>query len=112
MPRQAGSCSSCQTLYGMKTTDATRSALNILWAHNKVRVGDRDISIVILIPENESRPFSAAWWRGKEACIIGADEDGNFLLRHCDGSVRYWEHAKQSDTVLAKSVCEFVAMIK
>lgn len=94
-----------------QNADVMRSALNTLWAHNKVRLGEREICIAILIPENEWRPFSASWWRGKEACIIGADEDGNFVLRHCDGSVRFWEHTTQSETTLAKSVREFVAMI-
>ena len=100
------------TLDRMKSTDATRTALDELWARNSIRIGERDVEIVILIPENEWRPFSASWWRGKEACIVGADEQGNFFLRHCDGSVRYWEHAVQADTVVSKSVAEFVRMIR
>jgi hypothetical protein len=53
--------------------------------------------------------LKADWWRGKEVCIIGADLGGNFLLRHCDGTVRYWDHARQADEVLALSVRSFVA---
>lgn len=96
----------------MKAADVTLPALNNLWAHNKVRIGEREVAIIILIPESEWRPFSADWWHGKEACIIGADEQGNFFLRHCDGSVRFWEHAKHADVVVAKSVRDFVAMIQ
>jgi len=44
----------------------------------------------------------AHWWRGKEVCIIGADLEGNFLLRHCDGTVRYWDHGLDG-------TCEYVS---
>jgi hypothetical protein len=54
----------------------------------------------------------AKWWRGKSVTIIGVDVDGNFFLRHCDGSVRYWEHSKQSDCVVAKSVKEFASRLR
>ncbi len=47
----------------------------------------------------------------KEVCIIGADLSGNFLLRHCDGSVRYWDHQSQADVVLAPSIRDFVARL-
>ena len=41
--------------------------------------------------------------------LIGVDLDGNFLLRHCDGSVRYWNHETQSEQKIASSVREFVS---
>jgi NAD(P)-dependent dehydrogenase (short-subunit alcohol dehydrogenase family) len=44
------------------------------------------------------RPLKAPWWNRKEACIIGADLNGNFPLRHCYESVRYWYHKGQADT--------------
>lgn len=59
-----------------------------------------------------SPPLVAKWWRGKQVHVIGVDVDGNFLLRHSDGSVRYWEHAKGSDSVVAKSVKEFAAKLR
>ena len=70
----------------------------------------REIHVVCIVPW--SPPLIAQWWRGKSANIIGSDVDGNFFLRHCDGSIRYWEHAKQSDTVVAKSVKEFVGRLR
>jgi hypothetical protein len=59
-----------------------------------------------------SPPLIAKWWRGKQVTIIGVDVDGNFFLRHSDGSVRYWEHSKKSDSVVAKSVKEFASKLR
>ncbi len=71
--------------------------------------GGREIHVVCILPW--SPPLIATWWRGKQATIIGADVDGNFFLRHCDGSVRYWEHSSKSETVVAKSVKEFTTAL-
>src|SRR6185369_2341975 len=68
---------------------------------------DRNLIIAALIRESDWRPLSASWWRGKEVSIIGVDISGNFFLRHCDGSVRYWDHSTQTDTVIAPSGHEF-----
>lgn len=70
----------------------------------------REIHVVCIIPW--SPPLVAEWWRGKEASIIGADVNGNFFLRHSDGSVRYWEHTKRSALVVAKSVKEFASRLR
>jgi len=43
---------------------------------------------------------------------MGADINGNFFLRHCDGSVRYWDHKKQTDEIVASSVVEFCERIE
>lgn len=72
-------------------------------------MGDRVLRILFLIPSGQWRPLEASWWKGKEVCIIGGDEDGNYLLRHCDGSVRLWEHARRADHVLAPSVRAFLS---
>jgi len=66
------------------------------------------IELALLAREPDWRPLDASWWRGKEVCIIGADLDGNFILRHCDGSIRHWRHREQADVIVAKSVREFV----
>ena len=71
---------------------------------------DREIHVVLIL--DQSPPLVAPWWRGKQVHILGADVDGNFFLRHCDGSVRYWEHAKQTDTIVAKSEREFLAALR
>jgi hypothetical protein len=73
-------------------------------------LGSREIHVVGLL--SWSPPLIATWWRGKSVTIIGVDVDGNFFLRHSDGSVRFWEHAKKSDIVVAKSVQEFVSRLR
>jgi len=41
------------------------------------RNGDREIQIACLVREADWRPLKAAWWRGKEVCVIGADLEGS-----------------------------------
>jgi hypothetical protein len=72
------------------------------------RHGDRRVRVLFLLPESLWRPLEASWWRGKEASIIAGDERGNYILRHCDGSVRLWDHARGADEVLASSVRAFL----
>ena len=69
----------------------------------------KEIHVVLLA---KTPPLIAKWWRGKSVNIIGADVNGNFFLRHCDGSVRYWEHLKQSEQVVAKSEKEFLSKLR
>jgi hypothetical protein len=80
-----------------------------LYLADTFRRGESSIRVLFLLPESLWRPLKAPWWRGKEASIIGGDEEGNYLLRHCDGSARLWRHARASDEVLASSVKEFLA---
>jgi hypothetical protein len=83
-------------------------AIGRLWERRRFREGDRTLVVACLIRTADWRPLDAPWWRQNEASIIGADLDGNFFLRYCDGSVRYWDHKTQSDQVLAPSVRDFV----
>ncbi|MDH2381615.1 hypothetical protein [Bradyrhizobium sp. CER78] len=68
---------------------------------------DREIKIAFLIRGDDWLPLRAPWWRGKDVSIIGADLDGNFILRHCDGSVRLWDHSEHADEILASGVVDF-----
>jgi hypothetical protein len=92
--------------------DAVDHAINQLPVRNTFRDGDTSIAVAFLLRAPDWRPLKASWWRGKEACIVGADYNGNFFLRHCDGTVRYWDHAADSDKVLALSVEDFVAQLQ
>src|SRR5512133_1953961 len=76
-----------------------------------VQIGERRIQITCLVRMADWYPLNAPWWRGKEVYVIGADTDGNFFLRHCDGSIRYWDHRLQRDETVAKSVREFADLI-
>jgi hypothetical protein len=86
-------------------------AIRNLGLCHTIRQGERILIVACLIREADWRPLKAPWWRQKAVCIIGADLDGNFFLRHCDGSVRYWNHKTQSDSVVAASVRDFLRQL-
>ncbi len=78
-----------------------------LFRDDTLPVGDRQVRVLFLLPSTLWRPLRASWWTGKEACIIGGDEQGNYILRHCDGTVRLWDHTRGKDEVLTPSVRAF-----
>lgn len=91
--------------------DPIDRAIGQLSLRRRVRVGAREVEVALLVRTRDWRPVRAAWWRGKEASVIGADLRGNFFLRHCDGSVRYSDHALGTDMIIAPSVREFVSSL-
>src|SRR5215469_12783577 len=90
------------------STDPMDKAIRNLGLYHTILYGEDTLIVACLIREADWRPLKAPWWHQKEACIIGADLDGNFFLRHCDGSVRYWDHETQCDSVIAASVGDFL----
>jgi len=95
-----------------KDDEAIDRARAHFWKRSYPVDSDKTFTIAILIRAEDWRPLDAPWWRGKEVSIIGADTDGNFLLRHCDGSVRHWDHKRQADEVIASGVVEFCRRIQ
>jgi hypothetical protein len=88
--------------------DLTEAAIRSkLLLADTFRVGERPIRVLFLLPKSLWRPLEVSWWRGKESSIIGGDTSGNYILRHCDGSVRLWDHERGADEVLAPSVRAF-----
>lgn len=73
---------------------------------------DKKITVALLVREEDWKPLDAPWWRGKQVRIIGADIEGSFLLGHCDGSVRLWNHALQSDEIIAPSIRAFISKLE
>jgi hypothetical protein len=92
-------------------SDPIDKAISRLRERRTFPFGDRNLVVACLIRKGNWRPLKAPWWSKKEACIIGSDLDGNFFLRHCDGSVRYWDHKAQADTIIARSVREFLSKL-
>ena len=88
--------------------DFTEKARMNLWLKNTYHHNGQKIVLACLIRNEDIRPLKAPWWKGKEVSLIGVDLNGNFLLRHCDGSVRYWAHNSQSEQIIASSVKSFV----
>src|SRR5262249_26257484 len=93
------------------SADPLDKAIRNIGVRNTIQYGERTLIVACLIRKTDWRPLKAPWWRQKEASIIGVDLDGNFFLRHCDGSVRYWDHKRQSDSVIAASVQDFLRQL-
>ncbi len=91
---------------------AVVAGINRLHFMRHVVVNDRAVELVLLVHPDGWRPLQAEWWTGKEACIIGADDSGNFVLRHSDGSVGYWNHGEAEVAAVAGSVRDFIASIQ
>ena len=85
--------------------------INNLGIANKFNPDDKVIIVAFVLREKDIRPLDAPWWTGKQCSIIAGDIDGNFFLRHSDGSVRYWVHRSQSETTVARSVKDFLKSI-
>lgn len=85
--------------------------INNLGIANKFHHDDKTIIVAFVLREKDIRPLDAPWWTGKECSIIAGDIDGNFFLRHSGGSVRYWVHGTQSETIVAPSVKDFIKSI-
>ncbi|HEY3301380.1 MAG TPA: hypothetical protein VGJ90_11455 [Methylophilaceae bacterium] len=94
------------------TINPIEDAIRNLGVKNLFKVDETNYKIAFLLHESDWHPLKADWWRGKQVCIIGADINGNFFLRHSDGSVRYWEHKSNSDKVISKSVKDFINNIE
>ena len=86
-------------------------AIKNIGCRRRIQTDDGVVLIACLLRHDDWRPLKADWWRGKEVCVIGADLDGNFFLRHCDGTVRLWDHKAQADKVIAPSVRDFASRI-
>lgn len=90
------------------THNLTIKAIKSLPFKNCYRFENRIIIVACLLREEDQRPLEASWWKGKSVSIIGADISGNFFLRHCDGSVRYWKHAEKNEIKISSSVRYFL----
>lgn len=81
------------------------------WRRYILLPDEKRVALALLLREEDWRPLDAPWWREKQASIIGADINGNFFLRHCDGTVRYWDHKAQTNIIVAPSIREFARQI-
>ena len=92
--------------------DPLPNAINNLGLYRLFKHEGVDYRLACLLRDEDIRPLRASWWKGKEVCVIAVDLSGNFFLRHCDGSVRYWDHSAQKDIKVAPSVRGFVSKIE
>jgi hypothetical protein len=92
--------------------EAVQTAIAGLPLKHLFHKGDTTLQVVFLLPHGLWRPLRVSWWTGKEVCIIGGDVDGNYFLRHSDGSVRLWRHSEGREDMLAPSVRAFVSSLQ
>lgn len=90
---------------------AVATGINSLHYKRHVDVKGIQVELVLLVHPDGWRPLRAEWWTGKEACVIGADQSGNFVLRLSDGAVGYWSHDEEQVTTISPSVRAFIASI-
>ena len=94
------------------TQNLTIKAIKSLPLKNCYQFENRIIILACLLRQEDQRPLKASWWRGKEVSIIGADIYGNFILRHCGGSVRYWIHSENKEIKIAVSIKSFLLSLE
>ena len=87
-------------------------AIRDLGIRNRAGVGDgRRVRLVCLIRLEDTRPFRAPWWTGKDVSLLAVDVDGNFALRHCGGQILFWDRESQATSTIAPSLLDFVESI-
>ncbi|WP_444913273.1 hypothetical protein [Microbulbifer sp. PAAF003] len=87
-------------------------AISNLGIKRTINFSGKQIKLACLLREEDRRPLQADWWKGKQSTLIGVDDNGNFLLRHCGGYIFYWCHQAQFEEVIAKSEGEFLKLIE
>lgn len=87
-------------------------AIENLGIYRLYKDDERSFSLACLLREKDWRPISAPWWSGKSASIIGADLSGNFIILHCDGTVRLWVHNEGQDVKITNSLSGFLSNIE
>ena len=96
----------------MNQTDSFEQVrTRFFWRKGLTLPDGREVILALLLRQEDWRPLDAPWWRGKQASIIAVDIHGNFFLRHSNGSVQYWDHRAQANTMVAPSVRAFAALI-
>jgi hypothetical protein len=88
--------------------EIVKKAVDRLWPYRAFSFGDSEVILAFLLPVPMWRDVRDFWWKGKFASLIGGDWNGNFFLRHSDGTVSYWLQTDRRDTVAAGSVREFI----
>ena len=99
-----------RTKLQMKDDEALEKAKSELWLKPITEFNRTKYQVVSIT--TKSPPLDAYWWKGKQVHLIGVDVDGKFFLRHCDGSVRYWNHATKTDIKAFNSVIEFAVSLQ
>lgn len=85
---------------------AIERAIAALPNRSALKAGSDEFSVRTLFPVQSWRPHTAPG-RHAGSLILGEDGCGNFFLYAPDGSVSFWDHETDEETVLTASVEEF-----
>jgi hypothetical protein len=85
---------------------AVEKAIAALPKRNAFKTGSDEFGVRTLFPVNSWRPHTEPC-RQAGSLILGEDGCGNFFLYLPDGSVSFWDHETDEETVLTASAEEF-----
>jgi hypothetical protein len=87
---------------------AVQKAIATLPKRHAFKTGSDEFELRTLFPVESWRPHTEPCRRAG-SLAIGEDSCGNFFLSAPDGSVSFWDHETDGETVLASSVEAFLA---
>lgn len=85
---------------------AVERAIAALPKRNAFKTGSDEFAVHTLFPVQTWRPHTEPC-RQTGSLILGEDDGGNLFLQAPDGSVSFWDHETDEETVLATSVEQF-----
>src|SRR5687768_7888098 len=89
---------------------AVESAIAALPKRNAFKTDSDEFGVRTLFPIRSWRPHTEPC-RQAGSLILGEDGCGNFFLHAPDGSVSFWDHETNQETVLTATVEEFCASL-
>src|SRR5262245_32095236 len=85
---------------------AVERAIAALPERSAFKLGSDELSVRTLFPAQSWKPHREPC-RQAGSLVLGEDACGNFFLYAPDGSVSFWDHETDDETVLAISVEQF-----
>jgi hypothetical protein len=86
---------------------AVEKAIAALPDQHALKTASDEFEVLHLFPVQSWRPHTEPC-RQAGSLILGEDSCGNFFLYAPDGSVSYWDHETDAESVLAAGVVEFL----
>src|SRR6185437_6395661 len=89
---------------------AVENAIAALGKKNIFKKGNAEFEVRTLFPIQSWQPHSEPC-RQVGSTVIGEDSCGNLFLHAPDGSVSFWDHETDDETILSASVEEFCVLL-
>src|SRR6266436_2499823 len=85
---------------------AVQKAIASLPQRSIAKSGAVECEVRVLFPVSSSKPRPGV--SRPDSVVVGEDSCGNLFLMASDGSVRFWDHETEDETILAASVEAFL----